>query len=158
MKAEVGINQQLNAVLQETLTAINQYFLHARMLGNWGLKGLERQEYHASIEAMKISDRLVNRVLFLQGLPNLQDLGKLLIGENVTEMLNNDLVMETRIRQVLVQAIGHCEHSRDYQSREHLEDILKQVEARIDWSETQLWLINNSGLQNYLQTAMSDEE
>lgn len=156
MKAEAGINQQLNMVLRECLTAINQYFLHARMLGNWGLKGLADQEYQASIRAMKMADDLIQRILFLEGLPNLQDLGKLWIGETVSEIITNDFHLESQMRQVVITAIEHCEKNQDYQSRTHLETILERVEDRIDWLENQTWLIENSGLANYLQSAMTE--
>ena len=149
-----AINQQLNAVLKEALSAINQYFLHARMLGNWGLRGLEKHEYDASIRAMKHADKLMGRILFLEGLPNLQALDKLLIGEDVPEMLSNDLTMETRYRDALKTAIGVCEQQRDYNSRHHLEELQEDSEERIDWLETQLSLIKSMGLENYLESAV----
>ena len=153
MRSDPSVNQQLNAVLKETLTAINQYFLHARMLGNWGLHGLEKHEYGASIQAMKHSDKIIARVLFLEGLPNLQDLGKLLIGEDVPEILKNDLTAESHYRKTLATAIDHCERQQDYISRHHLEELQEDSEERIDWLETQLSLIDAMGIENYLESA-----
>ena len=153
MRSNPTVNQQLNAVLKEALTAINQYFLHARMLGNWGLHGLEKQEYDASIRAMKHSDKIIGRVLFLEGLPNLQDLGKLLIGEDVPEILKNDLTAESQYRKTLTEAIDHCERQQDYISRHHLEELQEDSEERIDWLETQLSLIDAMGIKNYLESA-----
>ena len=154
MQGDPGLNQALNGVLKESLTAINQYFLHARMLGDWGFTALEKRDYEASIHAMKEADRLVKRILFLEGLPNLQDLGKLLIGEDVPEIIKYDLQMENRINGTLKAAIQQCETSNDYRSREHLEELLEHNEERIDWGETQLALIEKLGVQNYLQSGM----
>ena len=154
MRSDPTVNQELNTVLKETLTAINQYFLHARMLGNWGLRGLEKQEYEASIQAMKHSDKVIERILFLEGLPNLQDLGKLSIGEDVPEILKNDLATESRYRKTLEAAIAHCEQQRDYISRHHLEELQKDSEERIDWLETQMSLIEAMGIKNYLESAV----
>ena len=148
MKGDARLNQALNEVLKESLTAINQYFLHARMLGDWGFDSLEKRDYDASIHAMKESDRLIKRILFLEGLPNLQDLGKLLIGEDVSEVIKNDLDMETRINESLKKAIKQCEQASDYISREHLQALLEHKEERIDWGETQLALIEKLGIQN----------
>ncbi|CRI66489.1 Bacterioferritin [Thiocapsa sp. KS1] len=154
MKTQPSINQHHNAVLKEALTAINQYFLHARMLGNWGFKTLEGHVYRSSIETMKEADKIVERVLFLEGLPNLQDLGKLLIGEDVPEILRGDLAMELRYREALAGAIVHCEQQGDFVSRHHLEEIQESSEERIDWIETQLSLIESVGLPNYLESAI----
>lgn len=154
MKGEPKLNHALNEVLKETLTAINQYFLHARMLGNWGFDSLEKRDYDASIYAMKEADRLTKRILFLEGLPNLQDLGKLLIGEDAAEVIKNDLAMENRINGTLKATIAQCEQESDYISREHLEELLEHNEERIDWGETQLILIEKLGIKNYLQSGM----
>lgn len=154
MKGDAKHNQALNAVLKESLTAINQYFLHARMLGDWGFQALEKRDYEASIHAMKEADRLVKRILFLEGLPNLQDLGKLLIGEDAEEIIRNDLEMEMRMNGVLKNAVAACEQGNDYVSREHLEKLLDENEERIDWGETQLSLLEKVGVKNYLQSAV----
>jgi len=154
MKGNIQLNQALNQVLKESLTAINQYFLHARMLGDWGFESLEKHDYDASIHAMKEADRLIKRILFLEGLPNLQDLGKLLIGEDAAEVIKNDFDMENRINTSLKAAITQCEQASDYISREHLEKLLERNEERIDWGETQLSLIDKLGIQNYLQSGM----
>lgn len=154
MKTDSSINGQLNAVLKEALTAISQYFLHARMLGNWGFEHLEKRDYGASIRAMKDADQIIARILFLEGLPNLQDLGKLMIGEDVPEILRNDLALETRYRGTVVAAIAYCETQADYVSRHHLEELLEHSEERIDWLETQLALIDRIGLPNYLQSGL----
>lgn len=154
MLADREIIKILNGVLQTELTAINQFFLHARMLGNWGLKQFGEAEYKLSIKSMKQADSLVERVLFLEGLPNLQNLGKLLIGETVPEILSGDLEMLQEERQTLQAAIAHCEQVQDYVSRELLEELLDRCEETIDWIESQQWLIDNSGLENYLQSQM----
>jgi bacterioferritin len=154
MQGDKKVIEYLNKVLINELTAINQYFLHARMFRNWGLKKLDEYEYHESLDEMKHADRLINRVLFLEGLPNLQQLNKLLIGENVPEALKCDLQLEMVALPLLKEAIGYCESVDDYVTRELLEDILESEEEHVDWLETQLGLIDKTGLQNYLQSQM----
>ena len=154
MKGDKPTVKLLNKVLKNELTATNQFFLHARMYRNWGVGGLNEHSYKASIKAMKQADDLIERVLFLEGLPNLQDLGKLRIGEEPKEMLESDLQLITDIRTQLVEGITHCESSADYVSRELLEDILEHTEEYLDWLETQLSLIDNVGIKNYLQKMM----
>jgi bacterioferritin len=152
MKGDAKVVDYLNRVLTNELTAINQYFLHARMFRHWGLNKLDEYEYRESVDEMKHADLLINRILFLEGLPNLQQLGKLLIGESVQECLKCDLQLEMMAIPLLREAIAYCESSSDYISRELFEDILEGEEEHVDWLETQLALIDKMGLQNYLQS------
>ncbi len=153
MNGDPKVIEYLNKVLGNELVAINQYFLHAKMYQDWGLKELAEHEYHESIDEMKHADKLTERILFLQGLPNFQDLGKLMIGENIEEMLNCDLKLEMTAIPDLRDAIEYCESVRDFVSRDLFSDILESEEEHVDWLETQLGLIEKMGIQNYVQSA-----
>ncbi|HWA60497.1 MAG TPA: bacterioferritin [Caulobacteraceae bacterium] len=158
MQGDKAIIALLNSVLTNELTAVNQYFLHARMYENWGFRRLGRITYEESIGEMKHADKLVKRILFLEGLPNLQDLHKLKIGETVPEALGADLAVETAGRTTLVAGVAQCEAARDFVSREILAEILVDTEEHIDFLETQLSLVASLGEQNYLQSALGELE
>ena len=154
MKGDANVIAHLQAQLKNELTAINQYFLHYRMLKHWGLGKLAKKEYEESIGEMKHADRLMDRILMVDGLPNLQDLGKLMVGEDVPEILRCDLKLEQTAQATIKDGIAHCESVRDYVSRELLQDILDDTEEHIDFLETQIELLDKVGLQNYLQSQM----
>ena len=158
MKAEAGIINQLNIILKNELTAINQYFLHSRMIKDWGFDRLASKIYEESIGEMKHADLIIERVLLLDGLPNLQDLGKLKIGEDVEEIFSSDLSLEMTNQSCLKVAINHCEEKHDYVTREIFQRILNDTEEHIDWIETQQSRIEKVGIQNFLQEEMYEKE
>ena len=156
MKGDVQVIAYLQAQLKNELTAINQYFLHYRMYKHWGLDKLAKKEYEESMGEMKHADKLMDRIFMLEGLPNLQDLGKLMIGEDVPEALNCDLQAEVGAQATIKDGMAHCEAVRDYVSRDLLQGILDDTEEHIDFLETQIELVSKVGLQNYLQSQMGE--
>lgn len=157
MKGDAKVVELLNKALGNELIAINQYFLHSRMYKDWGMKNLADHEYHESIDEMKHADQLIERILFLEGLPNLQDLGALRIGEDTKEMLNCDLLLEMDAIPDLKDGIEYCEKVRDFVSRDLFQDILESEEEHVDWLETQLGLIDKMGIENYVQAQVVEE-
>ena len=151
MQGSERVIDYLNRVLLNELTAINQYFLHSRMLKNWGISGLAKHEYEESVDEMRHADKLIERILFLDGLPNLQDIGKLFVGESTKEILECDLRLEELAIPLVREAIAACEEDSDYVSRELLEEILEGEEDHVDWLETQLGLIERMGPENFIQ-------
>ena len=158
MKGSQKVIDALNEVLTKELTAINQYFLHARMLQDWGLEKIGQLEYKASIDEMKHADELIKRILFLEGLPNLQKLGKIKVGQNIKEVLESDLSVENEALPVLKDHIDLCEKEADYVSRDLLSSILASEEDHVDWLETQLGLYNSLGEQNYIQSQIDPNQ
>ncbi|MGM0914373.1 MAG: bacterioferritin [Pseudomonadota bacterium] len=156
MKGDSKVIEHLNRALGNELVAINQYFLHAKMYKDWGLQKLAKWEYDESIEEMQHADKLIERILFLEGIPNLQDLGKLHIGENVREMLESDLKIEHEGRNDYIEAIGYCEQVKDYVTRDLFRDLLADEEGHIDHIETELGLIDKVGIENYLLKQMQE--
>jgi len=156
MKVDASVNKHLNKLLKHELTAINQYFLHGRTMRHWGFERLGKKIYDESIGEMKHADRIIKRILLLDGLPNLQDLGKLLIGENVPECLKSDLKLEYTARTDMIAAIAHFESVKDFVSCDMISDILEDTEEHIDFLETEIGLIEHVGLQNYLQSQMGE--
>jgi len=152
MHGDKNVIKHLNGILFNELTAINQYFLHARMWRHWGFHKIAKHEYEESIDEMKHADKLIERILMLDGVPNLQDLGKLRIGEDIPEGLKSNLELERKSKTDLGKAVGVCEQAADYVSREILREVLKDTEEHIEWLETQIDLIGKIGLQNYLQS------
>jgi len=158
MKGDLKVIEHLNIVLTNELTAINQYFLHSRMFKDWGLKRLADYEYHESIDEMKHADWLIERILFLEGIPQMQRLNPLVIGRNTQEMLENDLKLENKVHPDLVNAVSYCEEVKDYTSKELFVKILSSEEEHIDWLETQIGLIKKVGLENYQQENMHSND
>jgi bacterioferritin len=156
MKGDKTVIQNLNKQLKNELTAINQYFLHARILRHWGLNKMGKHEYDESLGEMKHADRLIERILMLDGLPNLQDLHKIMVGETVPEILSCDYKLESAAQETVKEAMAYCESVRDFVSRDLFQDILTDTEEHIDWLETHIELVDKVGLENYLQSQMGD--